>query len=144
MFDSTCGGNAELDVALAHPWSWDILQRAATMDGAAARRREDIKHNKYSKEQLPGGYTPALIPLVFEHFGGWGEEASAFLNKLSNLYRDEEERNNPSDLRHIGENVCQYNFSVAMPRCWLKDDQSNIRTESWPESRCRSNFNTVN
>ena len=65
------------------------------MDGAAARRREDIKHSKYSKEQLPGGYTLHLvplvfiplvfiplvfiplvfIPLVFEHFGGWGEEA---------------------------------------------------------------------
>ena len=69
------------------------------MDGAAASRREDIKHSKYSKEQLPGGYTPTLIPLVFEHFGGWGEEASTFLNKLSNLYRDEKGRNNSSDFK---------------------------------------------
>ena len=69
------------------------------MDEAAARRREDIKHNKYSKEQLPGGYTPTLIPLVFEHFGGWGEEASTFLNKFSKLYRNEEGTNNSSDFK---------------------------------------------
>ena len=98
MFDSTCGGNVELDVALTHPWSQDILRSAATMDEAAAWR-EDIKHNKYSKEQLPGGHPPTLIPLVFEHFGGWGEEASTFLNKISNLYRDEEGRNNSSDFK---------------------------------------------
>ena len=60
VFDSTCGGNVELDVALAQLWSQDILRSAATTDGAAARRREDIKHNKYSQEQLPGG---TLVPL---------------------------------------------------------------------------------
>ena len=70
------------------------MQSAVTMDGAAARRREDIKPSK-----LPGGYTPTHIPLVFEHFGGWGEEASTFFNKLSNLYRDEEGRNNSSDFK---------------------------------------------
>ena len=66
VFDSTCERNVEIDVALSHPWSQGILQNAATMDGAAARKREDIKHSKYSKEQLPGGYTPTLIPLVFQ------------------------------------------------------------------------------
>ena len=71
--------NVELDVALGHPWSQDDLPRTATMDGAAARRKEDVKHSKYCKEQLPGGYASALIPLGFEHFGGWGKEASTFL-----------------------------------------------------------------
>ena len=113
VFDSTCGGNVELDVALAHPWSQDILRSAATTDGAAARRREDIKHNKYSQEQLPGGYTPTLIPLVFEHFGGWGEEASTFLDKLSKLYRDEEGRNNPSDFK----THWRRRLSVQLQRC---------------------------
>ena len=113
MLDSTCGGNVELDVALAHPWSQDILRSAATMDGAAARRREDIKHSKYSKAQLPGEYTPTLIPLVFEKFGGWGEEASTFLNKLSKLYRDEEGRKNPSDFR----THWRRRLSVQLQRC---------------------------
>ena len=56
-------------MALAHPWSQNILQSAATMDGAASRR-EDIKHSKYSKEQLPGGYTPTFISLVFSTLVG--------------------------------------------------------------------------
>ena len=101
-----------LDVALAHPWSQDTLRSAATMDGAAARR-EDTKHSKYSKEQLPGGYTSTLIPLVFEHFGGWGEEASTFLNKLSKLYRDEKGRNNPSDFKTHR----RRRLSVQLQRC---------------------------
>ena len=87
VYDSTCGGNVELDVALAYLWSQDILRSATTMDGAASSRREDIKHSKYSKEQLPEAYTPTLIPLDFQHFVGW-EEASTFLNKLCKLYRD--------------------------------------------------------
>ena len=117
VFDSTCEGNVEIDVALAHPWSQDILRNAATMDGAAARKREDIKHSKYSKEQLPGGYTPTLIPQVFNNFSGWGEEASTFLNKLSKLYRDEKGRNNPSHFktqwrRHLSVQLQYCNASV--------------------------------
>ena len=68
-------------------------------------------------EQLPGGYTPTPIPIVFKHFGGWGEEASTFLNKLSNLYKDEEGRNNPSDFkthwrRHLSVQLQRCNASV--------------------------------
>ena len=120
VFDSRCEGNVEFDVTLAHPRSQDILQSAATMDGAAARRKEDIKHSKYSKEQLPGGYTPALTPLVFEHFGGWGEEASTSSINFRNYTEMKKEEPIPQILRLIGEDACQYNFSVVMPRCWLK------------------------
>ena len=78
------------------------------MDGAVAKRREYVKHSKYSKEQLPGRYTPALIPLVLEHFGGWGEEALTFLNKISKLYGDEEGSNNSSDFKaHWRRHTCQ-------------------------------------
>ena len=38
------GGTAELDVALAHPWSQDVLPSSANTGGVAARRREEIKH----------------------------------------------------------------------------------------------------
>ena len=107
------GQNVELDVFFAHPWSQNILRSAPTMDGAAASRREDIKHSKYSKQQLPGRYTPTHIPLVFEHFGVWGEETSTFLNKLSKLYRDEEGRKNPSDFKKNW----RRRLSVQLQRC---------------------------
>ena len=93
--ESEGGGTAELDVALAHPWSQDVLPSSANTDGAAARRREEIKHKKYSHETLPGGYSPSLIHLVMEQ----GQEASDYLNQLSRLSRDEDGRPNPSDFK---------------------------------------------
>ena len=74
VYDSETGSNVELDVALAHPWASDILPRAATTGGSAAMRREQIKENKYAQERLPGGYSPTVVPLVFEHFGRWGRK----------------------------------------------------------------------
>ena len=61
----------ELDVALAHPWAKDILLQAATTGGSAALRRKQITENKYREKRLPGGYSPTVVPLVFEHFGHW-------------------------------------------------------------------------
>ena len=39
---------------------------------------------KYAKLALSGGGTtsPTLVPLVFEHFGRWGQEAERYLNTL--------------------------------------------------------------
>ena len=67
VYDSETGSNVELDVALAHPWASDILPRAATTGGSAAVRREQIKENKYTQERLPSGYSPTVVPLVFEY-----------------------------------------------------------------------------
>ena len=72
VYDSETGSNAELDVALAFPWASDILPRAATTGGSAAMRREQIKEDKCAPGRLPGGYSPTVVPLVFEHFGRWG------------------------------------------------------------------------
>ena len=52
-------------------------------------RREQIKENKYAQERLPGGYSPTVVPLVFEHFDRWGEKASEYLRVLSALWRDD-------------------------------------------------------
>ena len=60
--------------------------------------RQTDKHSKYSKEQLPGGYTPDHITLVFEYFSGW-REVLMFLTKFSKLHGDEERRNNRSDFK---------------------------------------------
>ena len=61
----------EVDVALAHPWAKDILLGAATTGGSAALRRKQITENKYREKTLPGGYSPTVVSLVFEHFGHW-------------------------------------------------------------------------
>ncbi len=73
VYESETGFNVELDVALAHPWAFDILPPAATTGGSAAMRREKIKKNKYAQERLPGGYSPTVVPFVLKHFGRWGE-----------------------------------------------------------------------
>ena len=57
-------------------------------------RREKIKKNKYAQKRLPGGYSPTVMPLVFEHFDHWGEKASEYLRVLSALWRDDNGRYN--------------------------------------------------
>ena len=88
ILNSETGSNVELDVALAHLWAKDMLLRAATTSGSAALRKEQIKENKYREERLPGGYSPTVVPLVFEHFGCWREKATDYLKVLSTLSRD--------------------------------------------------------
>ena len=73
VFDYQSGKSVDLDVSVAHPWSIDILAKASLFDGAAALRREEIKAKKYMGEMLPQGSSPPAMPLVFEHFGRWGE-----------------------------------------------------------------------
>ena len=43
--------------------------------------------NKYSKETLPDGSKPTVIP-VFERFGRWGVKAEEFLDELAKRARD--------------------------------------------------------
>ena len=72
---SFCMPVAKLDIALSHPYSKDMLPKAAYIDGAAGPTREKNKYTKYNSQQLQGGYVPTAIPLVFEHYGRWGDEA---------------------------------------------------------------------
>ena len=95
VFDS----NVDLDVSLAHPWCSDIISKAAWQDGAAALRREEKKIEKYQKETRPGGFSPNLIPLVFEHYGRWGTEGEKFLNKISHRSTDEDSKSNTADFK---------------------------------------------
>ena len=80
---SGIGSNVELDIALAHPWSLDIFPTSATMEGAAAARREDRKLARYEKEKHPGGLSVRVVPLVLEHFGRQGKKAETYLDDLS-------------------------------------------------------------
>ena len=74
--DSFSGLSVELDIALSHPLCKDVLSRAAWLDGVAASRRDELKHKKYAAQELPGGFLPSAIPLVFEHYGRWGGRSS--------------------------------------------------------------------
>ena len=111
--ESFCMPAAELDIALSHPFSKDILSRAAYIDGAAASRREKVKHTKYDSQLLPGGYTPTAIPLVFEHYGRWGDEAQQFLKTPSLMSYDEDGHQNASNFT----TYWRQRLSVQLQQC---------------------------
>ena len=91
--------NTELDVSMAHPWSKDILNRASKEPGYAAERCEMRKKSKYEALSVQDGTTPNLVPLVFEHFGFWRQDANNFLNSLSKKSRNSEDRSTEADFR---------------------------------------------
>ena len=111
--DSHSGLSLELDIALSHPLCMDVLSRAAWLDRAAASRREELKHKKYAAQELSGGFLPSAIPLVFEHYGRWGEEAQKYLRSLSVLSRDEDGRNNASQFT----TYWRQRFSIQLQYC---------------------------
>ena len=61
---------------VAHPWNKDILSQAADGDGIASAKREVSKNKKYSSVDAWGDPSNC-DPLVFEHFGHWGEPISS-------------------------------------------------------------------
>ncbi|XP_062521014.1 uncharacterized protein LOC134195941 [Corticium candelabrum] len=83
VFDSASGMDLELDIALAHPWSNELEGLSATTQRAAATRRENLKIKKYDQELLPGGFRPTFVPIVFEHFGCWGEKAEDYFEETA-------------------------------------------------------------
>ena len=101
---------AELDIGMANPWSKDVLKRASKEAGYAAERREMRKKSKY-KAVSSGGTTPNLVPLVFEHFGFWGQEADNFLNSLSKKSKDLEGRSTEADFR------TRWHRQISITRC---------------------------
>ena len=50
-------------------------------------KREEKKIEKYNHEVLLDGLKPFLIPLVFEHFGRWGQSGELFLDELAKKSR---------------------------------------------------------
>ena len=110
MYNET---STELDVSMAHPWSKDILNRASKEAGYAAERHEMRKKSKYEALSVQDGTTPNLVPLVFEHFGFWGQEADNFLNSLSKKSRDSEGRSTEADFR----TRWRRQISIIIQRC---------------------------
>ena len=75
VYDPDLGADIELDVSLAHPWCLVSVKAASREEGVGAMKREEKKEAKYNSELLPEGSCPLVIPLVFKHFGRWGEQA---------------------------------------------------------------------
>ena len=113
VFDAGSGTNVELDVALAHPWAKDTLFQASKREAAAAANRENRKLTKYSQVTLPGASSLTLVPLVFEHFGHWGERATRYLQELSTRSTDDDGNKNANEF------MCYWRkrFSTALQRC---------------------------
>ena len=115
--DSETGSNIELDVALAHPWTADILSCASTTAGSAAVRTEELKLSKYKEEKLPGGYSPSVVPLVFSTLGIGEKEPLTTLMQLQVCGEMRTAEQMLLNLRHNGRDGFQFNCNVAMQVC---------------------------
>ena len=102
-------------MSLAHPWSSEAISHAATMDGSAASKREEKKIEKYSKERHTGGGSPCLIPLVFEHFGRWGNSREKFLHQISLRSRGEDGKLNLIEFKTYWRRTPS--MSITLQRC---------------------------
>ena len=106
-------------MALTHPWSQGILRSAATMNGL---QQEEEKTSNIANILKSSCLEGTLLPL-FHYFSSTlvgGEKHQHSSINFPNYTEMKKEETIPQILRHIGEDVCQYNFSVAMPRCWLE------------------------
>ena len=81
FYDIDSGVTYECGVSLAHPWRKGIMNEAAKAYRHAATKRESEECYKYSKEILPDGSSPEIVPLVFEHFGTWRSQAENLLHE---------------------------------------------------------------
>ena len=98
VYDSTRGTSYDLDVSMAHPWSQDAICKAAIKQDWAAELRQMRKRTKYEKQTMSTGEKcEKVVPLVFEHFGLWGEEAYDYLKELAKGSRDSKGRKNVAD-----------------------------------------------
>ena len=112
-FNINSGVNFDFDIAMAHPFSKDIVKRSSEETGHAAEKREQKKIFKYQNQITLTGGAPKFVPLVFEHFGNWGNEADKFLNDLSKKSVDAEGRAN----EHAFRNRWRRHFSILLQKC---------------------------
>ena len=99
VFECGIACNCDLDITMAHPWSSDVFLQSGMKEGVAAKRREERKEAKYSKLYSSTGEKSSVMPLVFEHFGRWGEKAETYLSSLASRSRDEAGRKIVSDFK---------------------------------------------
>jgi len=70
------------DISVIHPGADTYVSAAATTAGAAAKDRDDKKHQKYNRA---GSAVYRMVPLSHESYGRLGQPASQLLNELAIL-----------------------------------------------------------
>ena len=70
-----------VDAAVVHPTSTSYLRAAAQRRLGAARIAEQRKERRHSATSAAGGAT--FVPFVLETYGGFGEQARAFIRLLA-------------------------------------------------------------
>ena len=103
----------ELDIALAHPWSNKIEGLSATTERAAATRRENLNIKKYDQELMPGGFRPKFVPIVFKHFGCWGEKAERLFEETVTAIKRRRRKAKCINLQDILE-ICVFCVSTTI------------------------------
>ena len=77
------------------------------------QQKREKKIVKYQNQITLTGGAPKFVPLVFEHFGKWGNEADKFSNDLSKKSVDTEGRLN----EHRFRNRWRRHFSILLQKC---------------------------
>ena len=80
---------------------------------STAAKREEKKIEKYRGEKHTSAISSPLVPLVFEHFGHWGNEGQKFLHQLSLRSRDDDGKANSTDFKAYWRRL----MSVTLQRC---------------------------
>ena len=70
------------DISVIHPGADTYVSAAATTAGAAAKDRDDKKHQKYNRA---GSAVYRMVPLSHESYGRLGQPAIQLLNELAIL-----------------------------------------------------------
>ena len=107
-----------------------LISTSAKVNGHAASFREKEKIEKYARFRHPGGFTPEVIPLVFEHFGKWGSGAIDFLKSLGDRSTDDFGRKNKAEFmsywrRHFGVALQRANAQVILRKLYRLTDCSS-------------------
>ena len=113
-------GNVELDVALAHLWSQEISE---VQQLRMELQQEEEKTSNIANILKSSCLEVTLLPLVHQFSStlvGGEKKHQRFSINFPNYIEMKKEETIPQIFKHIGEDACQYNFSVAMPRCWLE------------------------
>ena len=133
-FDSNNLSNTELDISLAHPFNKELVRSSASLSGHAASIREKEKKEKYHQRQYPGGIQPEVTPLVFEHFGRWGQDAIDFLKSLATRSRDEYGHSNKTDFLSLWRRRLSTTLQKANAKVILKKVDRLVNSSSLPVS----------
>ena len=121
VFDVGSGANAELDVALSHPWATDTLSQASKNDGAAAARREIRKTTSTAKSKSLVYFLSVSSPLFLNTLVVGEKRLPTMFRSCLQDQQMMVEIRTLTNSNAIGENASRQLYSVAMQRQLLEN-----------------------